>query len=156
MEITEAVSHDTSACYEDYTLNWNENITDTNNECSAPKKRKIQNAQEKLIQEDVQQKPVLINRCDAVTNGCEDIPRDKQQNLIQNEQHCNDASILTNGCENIPRDKQQNSIQDEQHCKDASILTEHIEPPNLSESDSNDSIPAISSNKMMLVYISDI
>ncbi|XP_067206509.1 PMS1 protein homolog 1 [Linepithema humile] len=121
MEITEqAISHDTSACYEDYTLNLNENITDTNNECPASKKRKI-HAQEKVIQ-DVQEEPVLINRYDAVTNRCEYFPQDEQQNLIQDQQH--------------------------QH-NDESILTVHIESPNLSESDSNDSISAISSNIKM-------
>lgn len=120
MEITEPdVSQDTSACYEDYTLNMNENIAD---ECPASKKRKI-HAQEKVIQEDVaQEKPMLSNYCDTATNGCKTFPQDQHQN--QNQQHYNNTSILT----------------------------AHIEPPNLSESDSNDSIPVISSNKM-LAYI---
>ncbi|XP_011867029.1 PREDICTED: PMS1 protein homolog 1-like isoform X2 [Vollenhovia emeryi] len=104
-EVTEQnVSLDTSACYEDYTPSANEKVTDT--ELPVSKKRKIY-AAEKVIQEDVKEKPILHNG-----NGCEK-PQDKEQN--------------------------DNQIHDQKHYQDALALTNHMQPPNLSDSDSNDS-----------------
>lgn len=120
MEVAEQnVSIDTSACYEDYTPNLNENV---DAEWPACKKRKI-HAQEKAIQEDiVKEKPILVNN----NNGCRKSPQNEQQN--DNPNH-------------------------DQHYGDALALTTHIQPPNLSDSDSNDAFPTIIPSNKELVYM---
>ncbi|RLU22715.1 hypothetical protein DMN91_004993 [Ooceraea biroi] len=107
------VSIDTSACYEDFTLDMNEDIADTEPVC---KKRKI-HAEGKMIQKDAAEEKT-ITRDNDVTNKCGEFSQDKQEN--------------------------NNPIYDQQH-RDALALTTHMQPPNLSDSDSNDDFPVATS-----------
>lgn len=47
-----------------------------------------------------------------------------------------------------PQDTQENNnmIDDQQHYRDALALTTHMQPPNLSDSDSNDEFPVVASS----------
>ncbi|XP_011630022.1 PMS1 protein homolog 1-like isoform X1 [Pogonomyrmex barbatus] len=103
--------------YEDYIPNLNENVTDT--EWPACKKRKIQEKiQEKVIQENFIEDDAILINCN---NGYKKSPQDKQLN--------------------------DNQIHDQQHYRDALAITTNIQPPNLSDSDTNDASPVkISSN----------
>lgn len=114
----QSVCNDTSACYEDYTLNLDEEVAKT--EQPTYKKRKL-HTEEKVIQENiVKEKPILANHKNTAVN------------------------------EKVPQDKQENSNL--QYHQDSSTLTNHIQSPNLSDSDSNDILPAgISSNGNMSV-----
>lgn len=70
-----------------------------------------------------------------------------QENIIQEKP----MLMQNNGHERSPH-KQQNidPIGDQQHYRNALVLTTHIQPPNLSDSDSNDTFPAITLSDKML------
>lgn len=125
--IEQNVSDDTSTCYQDCTLNTNEDFMET--ESSACKKRKV-HIHEKT-QEDIIKEKDIIWHNNAATNECKTIPRNKQQEI--------------------------NQTYNQQHYRDALAITTHIQSPNLSDSDSNDAFPVpVSSNINMSVYVFDI
>jgi len=107
------VSNDTSVCYEDYTPNLNENVADI--KWPVCKKRKI-HAEERVIQKDiVKEKPVLDNS--------------------------NDMKPVLDNSNGYEKSQEQQNNQIQKHYKDALTLTTYIQPPNLSDSDSNDTFP---------------
>jgi hypothetical protein len=127
VEHAENISNDTSTCYEDYTFNMSEDVTDM--ESPTCKKRKIY-TERKIIQKDAtEDKTMLINRDNDVTNEHKMFPQDEKEN--------------------------NNLIPDQQHYTNTLALTTHIEPLNLSDSDSNDGFPiSISSdNKMSVIFL---
>lgn len=119
-ERAEDVSHDTSACYEDYTLGTNEDVADV--EWPACKKRRV-HAEGTVAPKEK-------------TSEEENLPTTRD-NDVGNE----------NG-KLPPQDTQENNnmIDDQQHYRDALALTTHMQPPNLSDSDSNDEFPVVASS----------
>ncbi|XP_020283856.1 PMS1 protein homolog 1-like isoform X2 [Pseudomyrmex gracilis] len=98
------------------------NTNDADSELSACKKRKL-HAREKIH---------------------ETIP-----NIIVTEMPNNKDNIITSGFEKC-QVEQQSDVRDQQHYTDALVLTTQIQPPNLSDSDSNDmSFVRISSDNRM-------
>ncbi|XP_012531281.1 PMS1 protein homolog 1 isoform X2 [Monomorium pharaonis] len=63
-----------------------------------------------------------------------------QEKHIQ-EDIVKEKSILANNSKEHGKSPQDSPIHDQQHYKDALALTTHIQPPNLSDSDSNDTFP---------------
>jgi len=80
----------------------------------------------------------------------------KKRRIHAQEKIIQEKPIIINnsGYRKSPQNEQQNDnqIQDQKHYKDALTLT-HIQPPNLSDSDSNDTFPiTISTKDKVLVY----
>jgi len=104
-----------------------EDVTDR--ESPACKKRKIY-AESKMIQKDTtEDEMMLISRDNDITNEQKMFPQDEKEN--------------------------NNLISDQQHYKNTLALTTHIEPLNLSDSDSNDGFPISmsSDNKMSVIFL---
>jgi len=126
VEHAENIFNNTSVCYEDHTFNMSEDVTDI--ESPACKKRKIY-AEEKIIQKNVTEDKTMLTCDNDITNEHKiKFPQDEKEN--------------------------NNLISDQQYYTDTIALTTHIEPLNLSDSDSNDGFPASmsSDNKMSVIF----
>ncbi|XP_011691543.1 PREDICTED: PMS1 protein homolog 1-like isoform X2 [Wasmannia auropunctata] len=85
-------------------------------------KKRKIHAQERVVQEDIKEKSLVSNN----SNGYRKSPQNEEQNNNQNHE--------------------------QKHYGNALTLTTHVPPPNLSDSDSNDTFPTISIKKKELVY----
>ncbi|KMQ82369.1 60s ribosomal protein l5 [Lasius niger] len=77
---------------------------------------------------------------------------DAQEKVIQEDIVKEKPMLMQNNGYEKSLHEQQNidPIQDQQHYRDALALTTRIQPPNLSDSDSNDTFPAITSSDKTL------